>query len=126
VAGRQAVREGPIALTRLGFIEEWLNATEFDPQDYASQEAVAARAKTVRALHGKIFEWQAVRRCAGTPPIWEVAVRVDDTKRIIVFRIAGERATELRMVGIASRTTPGCAAVDISRNLGSVGSELPW
>jgi hypothetical protein len=126
VAGRQAVREGPVALTRLGFIEEWLNATEFDPKDYASQEAVAARAKTVRALHGKIFEWQAVRRCAGTPPVWEVAVRVDDTKRTIVFRIAGERATELRMVEIASRTTPGCAAVDISRSLGSVGAELPW
>jgi hypothetical protein len=126
IANGRAIHVSPIALTRAGFIQEWLTLDDIDPADYAAPEAVAARAKTARDLRNQSLEWQSVTRCPGTPPIWEIAVQTDKPPRTVVFRIAGERATQLRMISIGNRTTPSCARIDISKNLGSVGSELPW
>ena len=124
VQGR-AVREVPIALTRAGFIQEWLSMTDADPKIWAEPQAVGMRATVAPAVEKHGFDWANVAHCDGSPPVWEVAVRLHDLDKIYVFRISGARATELRMVGIGEKLTQSCVPEDMTNNLTSLGSELP-
>jgi len=126
IAGGRAIHESPIALTRAGFINEWLTLKDVNPSDYATAEAVAVRAKTDLALRKGISQWQSVARCPGAPPVLEIAIRVDKPPQNIVFRISGERASQLRMVGIAAKLTPGCNPIGVSNGLETISAELPW
>ena len=68
IANGRALHEAPIALTRAGFIHEWLTLEDVNPSDYATAEAVAVRALASRAFDDGLFHWQSVGRCPGVPP----------------------------------------------------------
>ena len=126
IANGRAVHQPPIALTRAGFIREWLTLEDIDPSDYATAKAVAIRAKLGRSLEEVTFQWDSVARCPAAPPVWEIGLRIDKPPQTVVFRISGERVTQLHMIGISTGPTPSCKSVDISKSLETVGSELPW
>jgi hypothetical protein len=125
VVGDAAVLELPVALTRAGFIHEWLGMSDADARRWSDPQAASARSGASTALsHG--FEWKRVSRCGGSPPVWEVAVRPHDSKTMQVFRIAGSRATDLRMSAVSNTVTESCVADDLSKGLEGVAAELPW
>ncbi len=126
VVGDRAVRDAPVALTRAGFIHEWLGMDDAEAAQWGNAEAVAMRKRVASVVKKHGFEFERIARCDGSDPIWEVAVHVEDIDRSYVFRIGGSRATELRMLGIAGRLTPSCVAEDSGKTLASVGTELPW
>ena len=126
IAGDLAVREAPVALTRAGFIEEWLGMTDSDAARWGEPEAVASREALVAAVAESFFEWERIARCGGSPQVWEVAVRINASKKLYVFRIGGTRATDLRMLAITGNPAPSCVPEDIAKSLDSVGAELPW
>jgi hypothetical protein len=74
----------------------------------------------------QLVDWAHLGRCGGSPPAWEIGVRIYGSKRLYVFRIGGSRATELRMLAVTDQWTRSCAAVDIRNVLQSVGVELAW
>lgn len=125
IKGR-AVLESPLALTRAGFIHEWLELAEADAARWGEPEAVAMRASAVSSIVGHGFEWERIARCGGSPPVWEIAIRPYDSKTVEVFRIGGTRATELRMLAVTDRVTRSCVPEDISKGLTGAAAELPW
>ena len=126
VVGDRAVRERPVALTRAGFIHEWLEMDDAEAAQWSEPAAMQVHQAVVRAFEHRVFEWAHVGTCAGSPPVWEVAVQMDQLKKVHVFRISGSRATELRMLSVTDQWTRSCAVVDIRKDLQSVGAELAW
>ena len=125
VSGDAAILESPVALTRAGFIHEWLGMSEADAKRWSDPKAASAKSGAAATLsHG--FEWETVARCSGSPPVWEVALRPADAKTLQVFRIAGARATEFRMLAATNTVTDSCVADDLSTGLASIAAELPW
>jgi len=123
VVGGRAVLESPVALTRAGFIHEWLGMSLGDATRWSEPQAVAARSVVVSALsHG--FQWQRIARCGGVPSVWEIAVRPNGSTTLQVFRIAGASASELRMLAVVNTVTESCVPDDLS-GLAEVAPELP-
>ncbi|MBL8212566.1 MAG: hypothetical protein JNK87_17760, partial [Bryobacterales bacterium] len=91
VTGDTVTREPPIAMTRAGFLAEWLR-------------------KNPEALPGfeKGIEWGVVSECGGSPASWEIEVRSRETAARQFFRIAGERASQLRMAAVNDSKDTAC------------------
>jgi hypothetical protein len=126
VAGNRAVRERPVALTRAGFIHEWLEMDGAEAARWSEPEAEQVHPAVARAFADRYLEWAHVGRCAGSPPVWEVGVRIHGSQKLYVFRIGGSQATGLRMLAVTDQWTGACEALDIRNNLESVGAELAW
>lgn len=126
IVGSQAVLASPVALTRAGFIHEWLLMPEAEAAKWSEPEAVAMRSSVAAPIEAHGFEWARIGRCGGSPPVWEIGLRPQESKVLHVFRISGSRATELRMLAVSDTATLSCVAEDISKGLMSVAAELPW
>jgi hypothetical protein len=125
IIANRAVLEAPVALTRAGFIHEWLKMSETDAARWSEPEAFAARsAASADLAHG--FEWERIARCDDSPSVWEIAVRPNESKVLQVFRIAGSRATQLRMLAVTHDVISSCLPDDLSKGLAGVAAELPW
>jgi len=125
VEGDRVVREAPLAINRVGFLHEWLMLDEADAVRWSASEAAGVHAVVAKAFAHNVFGWQRIAKCPGDPPVWEISVTLDDP-RLYVFRMNGERATELRMLGVTSKETSGCQVIDWQKSLESVARELPW
>jgi hypothetical protein len=126
VLGDHVVLASPLALTRAGFIYEWLRISEGDALRWSEPGAAAARASVASSLARHGFKWERIAQCGGSPAIWEIAIRLDEANSIVVFRISGSRATELRMLSLGVATAPPCRPEAISKGLAGVAAELPW
>jgi hypothetical protein len=126
IVGGRAVRETPIALTRAGFIHEWLSLPDAGAVRWGEPEAAALRKAVAAALENHVFRFAQIGRCGGTPPVWEVAVRSGESPKLYVFRIGGSRAAGLRMLAITGNLTRSCIPENTASSLESVGTELPW
>jgi len=124
VDGDHASREAPIALSRAGFLHEWLEMDEAEAARWSTPEALRDHARIAKVFR-EGFDWERIAVCAGSPRVWEIAVRTGQ-HRSYGFRMTGERATELRMVAVDDRQSTGCRVFDIKKSLASVGLELPW
>lgn len=124
IAGHVAVRQSPIALTRAGFIEEWLSMAD-DPARWGETQALRLRPTVAAAVQQHGFEWAKMFRCGGSPASWEVGVRIRDLEKTYFFRIAGTRARELRMDDIRDDATQSCIEENTSKDLSVVAAELP-
>ena len=100
--------------------------TDANPERWGGPKALAKRGAVAAEVEKHLFESVRVARCGGSPPVWEIAVRVHDLDKLYVFRIAGGRASELRMLDIANNLTPSCAQEDISSDPSSLDAQLPW
>ena len=126
VADNRITRVPPIALTRAGFIHEWLNIPEPDAIRWSEPSAMAARKAVAAEIKAHGFDWINIAVCSGPPEVWEVAVRMHQTSAVYVFRIRGSKATELKMMNVARTPTPSCTSEDARDTLESIGRELPW
>jgi hypothetical protein len=126
IAGDRAVREVPVALTRAGFIHEWLTMSDDEAVRWSEPAAVKLRKAVAAAAEKRGFEFARVARCGGSPAVWEIGVRLNKPEKLYVFRISGSRATELRMLAVTEKPGRSCIAEDIEKDLTRVGSELPW
>jgi len=126
IVGGQAERAAPAALTRAGFIREWLSMTDGEAAGWSDPDAAEAHKSIHFPTSAGPVDWLGAAECGGRAPAWEVAVKVDELKKEFVFRIAGDRATELRMLAVGSGYTDGCTPVDIFKDPGSLSGELPW
>jgi hypothetical protein len=126
VAENRAVREPPMALTRAGFIEEWLAMEDSEAARWSEPEALRVHQAVAAAFHHDVFKWEHIGRCAGSPPVWEIGVRLDKSKKLYVFRIHASRATDLRMLAVTDHWTSSCADFPLASILQTLGTELPW
>lgn len=120
VDGDRAIRLGPIALTRAGFIQEWLTMTDANPSDWADPQAVQQRPAVAAELNG-FFEWGRIANCGAG--VWDIAVTMTETHTQHVFKIRGNRATGLRMLSISDAPDESCHIED---DITAVSEVLLW
>jgi hypothetical protein len=126
VTGDLAVREGPVALTRAGFLQEWLNMDDAEAARWSEPDAAGKHAAISTAFAHDAFSWDRIARCDGSSQVWEVGIRLAEAKTRYVFRITGSRAGELRMSSSGNDPAEFCTPLDWRKNLSAIGSELPW
>jgi hypothetical protein len=126
VTGDLAVREGPVALTRAGFLQEWLNMDDAEATRWSEPDAASQHAAISAAFAHDAFSWERIARCDGSSQVWEVGIRLAEPKTRYVFRITGSRAGELRMSSSGNDPAEFCTPLDWRKNLSAIGSELPW
>lgn len=122
----RAVQVEPVALTRAGFIHEWLHTDESEATRWSESAAAQAHSAIARQLRNGPLEWVDIRQCPGPADVWEIAVSTDAAGHPTVFRIAGSRATKLRMLAVSDKLTPSCKSIGTQNLLSTVGLELPW
>jgi hypothetical protein len=126
VTGDLAVREGPIALTRAGFLQEWLNMDDAEAARWSEPDAAGKHAPASVAFAHDTFLWDRIARCDSSPQVWELGVRLVEAKARYIFLMIGSRAGELRMRSIGDNPNESCAPMDVRKKLGGLGAELPW
>ena len=126
VAGVRVFREAPIALTRAGFIHEWLDIVDSEAVHWGETGAMGKRKEIAAGIAKHGFEWASVASCGGSPPIWEIALRPRESKDLYLLRISGSRATELRIVATADDPSRTCVQENIENGLANLARELPW
>jgi hypothetical protein len=121
-----AKREGPVALTRAGFLQEWLNMDDAEAAGWSGPDAAGKHATISTAFAHGAFSWDRIARCDGSPQVWEIGVRLAEAKTRYTFLISGSRATELRMRSIGDDPSESCTPLDVRKNLSGLSAELPW
>jgi hypothetical protein len=110
VTANRAVREAPVALTRAGFIGEWLDMKESDAANWGERGAARAHSIAAADFKRQSFQWTHIAACDGSPMIFEVGARIKGSGREYVFRISGSRSTDLRMLTVTHDWDPTCRA----------------
>ena len=92
-----------------------------NPLDWATPEALQQRAAAAAELDHGTFEWGRVANCGGG--VWDIAVTMTKPDTLRVFRVGGNRATELRMLNISEAPDESC---HIDDDITVVTRELLW
>ena len=123
VQRERAVRVRPVALTRAGFIQEWVDSESGEASDWSATEAAQVHERVARDLRGKAYDWAGIRNCGGEPAVWEVGTKTEGSSTVNVFRISGSRAQELRMLAVGHQFEASCKPID-EDDLTSIAEEL--
>jgi hypothetical protein len=126
VTSDRATRTAPVALTRAGILYEWLRLNDSEVAWWSTPEAMAMRKFSASLIVNKGFQWERIAKCGGSPATWELAVRPNESEQILVFRIGGSKAIELRMLSVSRTTSRACVPVDMDSGMRAVGGELEW
>ena len=118
------MRVAPVALTRGGFVREWLDMDDGEAARWSAAEAARAHKKAVESLGHKALKWAKAFRCRGS--VWEIGVGNDDEKQVLFFRMESAHASRLRMLSVSDQPSPACESVDLIHDLKSIVEPLPW
>jgi hypothetical protein len=121
IAENHATRLSPIAFSRAGFIQEWLAMTDANPADWATPEAVQQRTAGAAELKGRTFEWGRIANCGNG--VWDIAVMMSRGETQRVFKISGNRASDLKILSISEAPDQTCRIVD---DIAPVSEPLLW
>ena len=125
IEGGRAIREAPIASTRVGFMDEWLSMDDVNAARWSTPEAARVHASLVNDFKSTTFKWQSAARCEGNPVTWEITVRVEKSQRTHVFVISGSNAADLKMVRVVKTHSLSCRNVDLTGDLSAIAADLP-
>jgi len=89
VEGNRVILQSPIALTRAGFIHEWLTMSNADAARWSATAALTSRQALASEFKQQGIEFGTVAQCGVAPLVWEVEVKFGDSKQPVVFRIGG-------------------------------------
>lgn len=122
VGGNEVIRQPPIARSYASFIGEWLAMDDTESSRWSSLQAQAYHKDL--ASRKESFEFDYVADCADSPAGREIGVRWESGSSTI-FRIAGTRAPDMRMVSVSSQRSSMCHQSDVMTILESALKELP-
>lgn len=111
VTGTTARRIAPIALTRVGFLYEWLRMSHAEAGRWADPQPLAAHHSAAAAI-SYVSEWTHVGRCPGPVVTWEIGLRPYESNDTYLFRLRGARAADLHLLSIHRNAKPTCPAAD--------------
>lgn len=126
IDGDRVNQETPLALTRAGFIEEWLRLTDDEARRWSEAQPLMERAKAAAGLLSNAYEWGAIQRQPGNGSMWTVTLAQPELKAQYVLRVAGTRASELRIVSLEILPLGVKAERRIPESLEAVAQPLPW
>lgn len=121
VIDNTATRIAPLALTRAGFLHEWLQLSTNGAARWAEPQTLAlhhTEAKTIQPA-----QWTHAARCPGPTEIWEIGLRPYESKDTYLFRLKGARAADLRLLSLHKNIQPACPAPAL--DITPLGAPLP-
>lgn len=125
LVGNHPIRISPLALTRAGFIQEWLDLYTSEAARWSSPAAMQKHPKLSIRYSDKLYTWKSAAQCPDAPGVWEIAIQLDQSKTEDVFRMRADHAQELRMITVTSKRSPACQPNLIDQDLTSVDSPIP-
>lgn len=114
VEQERAIRVAPVAVDLLGFIEEWLGFDDAEAARWSTPEGTKDHPSAVAWAKDKLVEYEGGSRCTGSPRLWQVSVKLLDTKDRRVFLVNEDGAQHLQMVGFRTEPARECPAVDVA------------
>ncbi|MBI4889450.1 MAG: hypothetical protein HY821_02420 [Acidobacteria bacterium] len=100
VKGDTVLRESPLALSRVGFIQEWLELPEVEAQRWSDAQPLLMRPQVAAALKDQYFEFGRVERQPGPAEVWDVTLIQSESRIRYQFRMGGSRASRLRLLAL--------------------------
>lgn len=125
LVGTRLTRISPLALTRAGFIQEWLGLSTSEAARWSSPAAIQKHAQLSTRYRDKYYTWKSASQCPDDTGVWEIAIQLDHSKTEDVFRMRADHAQDLRMISVSSTRSPSCQPNRIDQDLTSVDSPIP-
>lgn len=104
VDDNRVTRVAPVAVNIVGFIEEWLDLDDAEASQWSNAEAIRDRSAAVAWAKDGV-EYKGGSRCAGSPRLWQVSVKLADAEDRRIFLVNEDGAEHLQMAGV--RSEPG-------------------
>lgn len=114
----------PFALTRAGFIQEWLGMADALAAQWGDSGAVAKRKSLASALRSKGFEWGKFARCGTRPEVGRVSLDLRESEKRETVYISGSRAGELRIITPSVEVAKRCVDLRLG-NMAPLLDALP-
>ncbi len=123
ISGEQVRREPPIALSRIGFIDEWLMMDDREAVRWSTPNAAKRHRDLSAWVANKPFEYWKTWLCSGSPSRWEVVINPlkDPTERR-VFLLAEAGANKMKMLKVSKESLSGCREM----GLPGLAADLGW
>jgi hypothetical protein len=109
----RVIRVAPVAVNIVGFIEEWLDLDDSEAAQWSSAEGVRERSAAVAWAKDGV-EYKGGSRCAGSPRLWQVSVKLADSEDRRIFLVNEDGAEHLQMAGFRSEPVRECPHVDVT------------
>lgn len=106
-SGSGLQRDAPLALSRAGYIDEWLKMDDAEAARWSTINAAQQHA-TLAAWGAKGFRFEQIARCPGSPPVWQVVLRFDEPQERRAFILTGSSPNEMRILGVSREPRADC------------------
>ena len=106
-SGRGLQRDAPIALSRAGYVDEWLKMDDVEAARWSTAEAAQNHA-ALAAWGAKGFHFEQTALCAGNPPVWQVVVLFREPQEQRAFTLSQSRAVEMRILDVSREPRADC------------------
>lgn len=123
VQGDRVSRQGPIALSFGGFIDEWLDMSDNEAAHWSTPEASARHHELVARFSKGHFRWNHAAVCPGSPPAREIGIQWNESKQNTFFLIRASSAADMRMVSIYDHPSSACSETKMDGELSSILAE---
>jgi hypothetical protein len=127
VSGANVTRIAPIAITRTGFIDEWIRLDPSEAAHWSAPEALAGHRSINEFLklheNDDHFYFEKISLCGNSPRTWQIsaASAFNAPTKKWFFILSESGAANLRMLSVEHEPRPGCVEYD----LGTLNEELP-
>jgi hypothetical protein len=117
VANGTANHLAPIAVSRIGFIDEWLKLKDDEVAKWSTPAAAGLHSLANESFKGTAMHIGSVAKCPGPLRTWQVEIspwsdKAGTTKKWF-FLMSEAGASRMRMLKILGEAQPGCAVVNI-------------
>ena len=126
-AGTVATRIAPVAITRTGFIDEWIKMDPREAAHWSTPEALAGHRAVNDFLQKHNTDdhvyFEKISLCGNSPRIWQVsaASAFNAPTEKWFFLLSESGAANLRMLSVEDQQRPGCVEYDLA----ALDEELP-
>jgi hypothetical protein len=131
VSPAAVTRIGPIAITRTGFIDQWIMLEPADAAQWSTPEAL----KGHRAVNGFLrlhqndtyISFDKISRCEASPPTWQIEASsgFNAPTEHWVFVLSESAAEHLRMLNVEKEPHPGCVEYDLEALIEELPQLMP-
>jgi hypothetical protein len=115
ITSQGAVRIAPIALSRVGFVDEWLNMDRREAARWSTPQAAAQHDAVTAWFKRQAMKFAGISHCPGLTSVWEIGIARltlhDEPTKKWFFVMSEAGASQMRMLGIGTSPRPGCIVV---------------
>ncbi len=126
VRGDTVMRASPLALSRVAFIQEWLELKEVEAQRWSEAQPLLMRPQVAAALEDQTFDFGRIARVPGDNEAWNITLIQSESRVRYEFRIEGGKASKLRVAGLTVHPPAKSKEEEAAGDPSPATELLPW